>query len=294
MRAFIAAIAVAACLGAALPACAQDAEPLALNVTREWEGPADDGRVFAFDGARMTLMLRAGGEDWIEAASLILERAGAKPWRFEQPAGLFGFGQVGIYEMGLPARPVLVFGTYSGGAHCCMQIVVLDLTDPQSEPLEVGWFNGGTVEPEDADGDGSFEFVVRDERFNYTFDSYAGSFPPTQVLALRGGAVADLSADPAFRHLFAADFNAMAPLCSGEEWGAGACAGLLGAAARLGLHDGVRGLLADGFASGRLASGWESYDFCLDDACEERVSFTDFGEAVTYALREWGYLPADD
>ncbi len=270
--------------------------PLTLNETVEWNGPEAEGRVFAYDGTSITVALGwAEGNEWVETVSYAIARAGAAPLTVEVPAGFMGNGQIGVYEIGNAAGPVLVVGAYTGGAHCCEQLYLIDLGTKDAEPVDGGMYDGGTVAPVDADGDGLLEFVVPDPRFHYAFDCYACGGPPAAVFTLRDGAFTEISAEPRFRFLFVEDFNRYSQSCgTGEEWTAGVCAGLLGAAARLGIYEGTLAILKPGLGKGgKLVSGWEDFSICANDECTETQDFTDFVEAVDYALRRWGYLPAD-
>lgn len=285
---------LAATAGAAL---AQPAPaPLTLNETVEWSGPEADGQTFTYGGTRITVALAwAEGNEWVESVSFEIERAGAAALTVEAPAGFTGFGQVGVYEIGNAAGPVLVVGAYTGGAHCCEQLYLIDLGADGTEPVDGGMYDGGTVAPVDADGDGRYEFVVPDPRFHYTFDCYACGGPPAAVFTLRDGEFTEISAEPRFRFLFVEDFNRYSESCgAGAEWTAGVCAGLLGAAARLGIYEGTLAILKPGLGKGgKLVSGWEEFSFCANEECTQTTDFNDFVEAVDYALHQWGYLGAD-
>ncbi|MEX0860693.1 MAG: hypothetical protein WEB63_07295 [Cucumibacter sp.] len=291
MRLIIAGILALAAGGA----FAEEPTALKLNSTLNWSGPESDGRVFTYQGTSATLVLNwSEGAEWVDSVTFMIERPGQAPLAFDIAAGLQGYGQIGVYAMGEARKPVLVVGAFSGGAHCCEQIYLLDLSDPVAVQVDGGAYDGGTVSPVDADGDGSFEIVVPDPRFHYTFDCYACGGPPSAVFALIDGALADASANPTYRQLFVEDFNRYSEGCGASaEWNAGPCAGLLGAAARLGIYEGVRAMLDEGMANNKnIVSGWEEFRFCIDEDCATLQSFTDLGEAIDYALRQWGYLPA--
>lgn len=109
---------------------------------------------------------------------------------------------VQIVEMD-PSNPYaeVVFSTYTGGAHCCSDTRVLtSSTDGTSwKEIEVGLFDGGELQARDLDGDGRYEFALRDNAFLYMFGCYACSTAPLQVLQLDEGEIDDVSEDPAFR-----------------------------------------------------------------------------------------------
>lgn len=89
---------------------------------------------------------------------------------------------------------------YTGGAHCCADASVFTKSASGWKQLEIGAFDGGPegIAPQDVDYDGVSEIVTYDNAFLYYFTSYAGSRAPRQILAIRNGEVANVSADPAF------------------------------------------------------------------------------------------------
>ena len=52
-----------------------------------------------------------------------------------------------------------------------------------------GEFDGGPMIAVDLDGDGTYEFEIRDNAFFYAFGCYACSEAPLQVLALENGKI---------------------------------------------------------------------------------------------------------
>lgn len=99
--------------------------------------------------------------------------------------------------------PEIFIGTYTGGAHCCVEVNVITRNDDGWKSVDFGAFNGDpeSLVPRDLDGDGVAELETYDNRFLYQFASYAGSFAPPQILAIRDGAVADVTADENFGHV---------------------------------------------------------------------------------------------
>lgn len=97
--------------------------------------------------------------------------------------------------------PEIFISTYSGGAHCCNEISILTKTAEGWRAVDAGAFDGDPegLYPRDVDGDGIAEIVTYDNRFLYEFASYAGSFAPRQILALRGAVMVDVSKREAFQ-----------------------------------------------------------------------------------------------
>ena len=108
--------------------------------------------------------------------------------------------QIAEMDPGNP-YPEVVFSIYTGGAHCCSLTHVLTSSRDGKTwaDINVGGFDGGPLGVSDLDGDGRFEFSMRDNAFLYTFGCYACSTAPFKVLALSEGKLVDVSAAPPFR-----------------------------------------------------------------------------------------------
>lgn len=109
--------------------------------------------------------------------------------------------QIAEMDPGNPYAEV-VFSTYTGGAHCCSDTRILtSARDGKSwREIQVGQFDGAPLGVRDLDGDGRYEFAMRDNAFLYTYGCYACSTAPYHVLGLDGGKMVDISGDPAFRN----------------------------------------------------------------------------------------------
>jgi hypothetical protein len=95
--------------------------------------------------------------------------------------------------------PEVVLESYTGGAHCCTEILVITKTaEGRWETIELGLFNGAGSYVEDADNDGVYEIVTIDNAFLYAFGCYACSAAPLQILAVKDGEVRDVSFEPRY------------------------------------------------------------------------------------------------
>lgn len=281
-------------LGSIPGAAAQNQySPITLepNFLMQWPEGAD-GATFQFGDFSMALDLVGPKDaDWIDEAILTITRPGSTPFRVQAYASNSGFGQIGIFDLTAGGAPTLVFESFSGGAHCCMDVKLVTLDEGPLKVVDLGMFDGGLVEPIDLDGDGVFEFLVNDDRFNYTFDAYAFSSSPPLIYAMGPEGPYDASREARFRSIYVDAYNQLAPVCIiPEGYNAGGCAAYLGAAARLGIYEGLRATLAPALSQMDMASGWEEYSFCLDQECETQKEFTDLMAAVEYALGDWGYF----
>lgn len=97
-------------------------------------------------------------------------------------------------------QPDYVLASYSGGAHCCLALLVIT-RDPQ--PVLVDRIKGGhsQIELRNLDADPALEALVRDWTFAYWPDDFARSYAPRVVLDLgetgRWVAAAELMRAPA-------------------------------------------------------------------------------------------------
>ncbi|MCB1495066.1 MAG: hypothetical protein KDJ86_04715 [Bauldia sp.] len=95
--------------------------------------------------------------------------------------------------------PEVLFASYSGGAHCCTQVIVASEVDGRWVAIPIGEFDGEGGYLQDANGDGVAEIVTYDNRFLYEFGCYACSAAPLMIIGVRDGRAFDFSAEPAFR-----------------------------------------------------------------------------------------------
>src|SRR5690606_36105342 len=66
-----------------------------------------------------------------DAVAVVLNgsRHGKPLFSAEVPASHSGFGSLGLFPMGEDQEPWLLFGSFSGGASCCTDIVGVNLLD---------------------------------------------------------------------------------------------------------------------------------------------------------------------
>jgi hypothetical protein len=187
---------------------------------------------------------------------------------------------------------------YSGGAHCCVHIQLLDWTGGDWRAVDIGTFDGEPFDkfPTDVDGDGVADIVHYDDRFAYQFGCYACSWMPPRIFNVRNGKVTDVSAEPRYRKLFEADYARAKEACgkpTEAPGNAGYCAGVVA--------DGVRLDRADeawAFALGHL----KTYDGDVFPGCktqlkprercpagEQYTGVDDFRPALSKFLAEKGY-----
>ncbi len=143
------------------------------------------------------------GLDYAPRVSVLLRGRKVAEARFPDDVGA---PDVYVAEMD-PAngQPEVIAEGYSGGAHCCEDIVVLvaprdDVRAPWKQ-VRLGAFDGGARPPRDLDGDGLAEILVRDDAFYYAYGCYGCSYAPPVILSVRDGKKVDLTRQPSFRPL---------------------------------------------------------------------------------------------
>lgn len=211
----------------------------------------------------------------------------------------FPYGQAQIAEMD-PSNnlPEVIFSSFTGGAHCCNEVKILTF-QPQTAQwkiVDVGFFDGGINGVEDFDQDGVYEVITYDNRFLYKYSSYAGSFPPSQILKLTGLEIEDVSQEPQFLPLHRKTLQNM--------WQS------IETATNEGYE--INGVLAGYMATkailGETSSGWRLVQYRYDrssdwglqecpttyndqgDCADPLIDYESFPEALRGFLLETGYL----
>ncbi|HZP19133.1 MAG TPA: hypothetical protein VFB16_02910 [Bauldia sp.] len=151
---------------------------------------------------------------------------------FDQPAA-----EASIVEMD-PANQheEVLFSSYSGGAHCCSNLIVAEELGGKWTAINVGAFDGDGNYLDDLDNDGEAEIVTVDNRFLYQFDCYACSAAPLTIYQIRSGKAVDATADPKYLQAHKDWLSRMeADVDPDDQWtSAGYLAGWVATKARVG------------------------------------------------------------
>jgi hypothetical protein len=107
--------------------------------------------------------------------------------------------------------PEVVVSFYTGGAHCCSDTSVVTATPDGSNwtTVALGEFDGEPLLATDVNGDGRYEFMIRDNAFLYAFACYACSEAPLNLLAIDNGGVKDVTREERFTPAHAAWLKSM-------------------------------------------------------------------------------------
>lgn len=180
--------------------------------------------------------------------------------------------------------PEFFVSRFSGGAHCCAQIHILDLMAGQWRILDGGSWNGDEIIPEDADGDGEQEIVHGDDRFLYRYSCYACAAPPMRVFKLIQGALADVTLSPLYRPRDERDLPDFQQGCANHD--NGACASYVAVASRLGRRDEAWRFMLDHYDR---KSEWGLKDCALRDdkgMCLADIQYKSYPDALAGFLQQ--------
>ena len=125
-----------------------------------------------------------------------------------------------------------MFTSYTGGAHCCVQVDILYYDGSDWRRVDAGASHSGLVGLSDKNGGGTPAMVFGDDRFLYAFAPYAESRQPIRVFNFSAGKLIDVSDTWRYKFLYQAEMARLRGEC--EAHGNGACAAFVADAARAG------------------------------------------------------------
>lgn len=189
--------------------------------------------------------------------------------------------------------PQVLMSTYTGGAHCCDSLKLLERAGRGWKVVDLGRWDGDILEqmPRDVDGDGIVDFALNDNDFLYAFSSYAGSWPPPLFLNVIGGKIVNVSKAPRYIPFYVKEMQAAKAECARSE--NGGCAGYVADAARAGRFNEAWAFMLAHYEHRR-------YDYyptrCkghfVDGKCKDtELKPRDFPEALSWFLHDHGYTP---
>ena len=180
--------------------------------------------------------------------------------------------------------PEFFISRFSGGAHCCAVVQILDLVQGQWRIADGGSWDGDEIIPDDVDGDGEQEIVHGDDRFLYRYSCYACAAPPLRVFKLVTGALADVTSSPLYRGLDEKGLSNSQQGCANHD--NGACASYVAVASRLGRRDEAWKFMLDHYDR---KSDWGLKDCALMDDkgnCMAGIQYRSYPEALEGFLQQ--------
>jgi uncharacterized protein YecT (DUF1311 family) len=269
------------------------AELVSMGATMNWEsskGP--DPKTYQFDNIRISFSAKPV-EDGNYAPVVTLQRSDepavelvGDAWSSNAQAS------ASVVRVDAATRtPAILVTYYTGGAHCCTRAILVRTDGAMLASADLGTSNNG-VGVKDLDSDGVGEIISSDERFLYTFASYAESFAPPWVQVIQNGAVEEANDRPAFRRAFEESLPDAQKACLSHN--NGGCAAFVAIAARVGRAQWAWDLMIENYDR---EHEWDYPKGCstllVGGQCPTgyEVSYPDFPTALAAFLTETGYGP---
>lgn len=284
-------------LGLAIPIQAQ---VLTLNSEQTVNGIITWGELSALSQMQKIILDSQGNTAWTPTVRVFFKHR--LVGTLEGTTASFPDAVVQIVELD-PANPYpeVLLSSFTGGAHCCNQVRVLtsDSSGLTWQTVEMGAFNGTPGAAEDIDFDRRYEYITADDRFLYTFASYAGSAAPAQIWQLEGNHFVDQTHQPQFLDFHRERLRGMA------DW-------FKDPPAEMEKNGFLAGYVATKALVGELQEGWQqmlkSYDAQSDwglTTCQAgyddrgnckapEVRYPSYPQALRAFLIQTGYLQPED
>lgn len=270
---------------------------LALGTEIEWSADKQPAEILRQVG-NMTIRIRKREDDDLFAPELTVTMGSESVTVTGEFASDVYTHSIAAFSNAPGAPQAILLQSYSGGAHCCTQITMIEAAAGRLRTIDLGSWDGdqGGV-PTDRSGDGVPDFVMADNAFLYAFTSYSHSMAPRKILNVVSGRVVDVSGRPAFAHLHEEDLAAMRRTCIDGEDGHtrnGACAGYVAQAARAGS---LQTAWNEMLASYDSSQDWQYPQGCAvkADRCPEDrlIDYPNYPEALLAFLKDRGYVRPD-
>jgi hypothetical protein len=230
-----------ACLSlvcSALPAAVSGREAAHLPKWTEWDRSSDDPHVLTIAGYGFTTHVVRKRDSTTPILTITAKGHGSiDVVGAEGMSSPFAAFLVFPLRAGVPAgveNSVVLFRSYTGGAHCCDEYKLIESTPSGWQVHELGQWDGSGPEPADIDHDGRLELVAADQRFDYRLASHAGSLMPPVVYEIRNGQLADVSTEARFIPFYRSKLEQFRSYCEGESESLGRCLGYVATASRAG------------------------------------------------------------
>jgi hypothetical protein len=248
-------------------------------------------KTYNLGGYKLTLTAKKNGDQMMEPW-LAVTAPDMPPLSLQgQGAGDVARADFTVVKLAPKQQPSVVFTSYSGGAHCCVEVQVAQPVGKAWKKINLGSWDGGSIEaPRDVNGDGVTDFVFVDNAFLYAFDSYAASWAPPLVMNVANGKGVNVSTAKRYAALYRADMEKTKPECAKHQ--NGACAAYVADAARIGQFDEAWSFM---LANYDRKSEWTYPARCngakVDYQCKgTEVKPKDYPEALRWFLEDNDYV----
>jgi len=204
------------------------------------------------------------------------------------PSAGFGVGKLDPKS----STQQVIFTSYTGGLHCCTKITMLELVEGKWRKVELGLWDGDPLPefPDDVDGDGTPDLVLKDDRFDYAFAPYTESHKPPRIFNIDAAKLVEVGQSSRYRAIYEADMHRAHAGCVKHK--NAACAAFVASASRLGKRDWAWEVM---LAHYRPSTDWDFPTKCkvarVNDLCPPGRSeqFRDFPDALAWFLTDTGY-----
>ena len=269
-----------------LPANAQDKKPqesiiLDKGQTINWQ-LTGGAKTYQFDDMVVSLNPMAQKDE----VEFVILKANEQELSFRQQAtsGTITIGR--FFEDG---DYTILISTLTGSGECCNQLFLSDYRNG-AKLLRLHKPDGDILIAKDIDGDDIMEFIAKDSLFN-EFSSRKHAMPPMKIYTIDTDKLRDATLDQRFFSAHEAYFQQQSKACNGMvQENIGACAGLLGTAARLDLFYATLNTLDFDSPPISFKQSKPPYSVCVDKKCRMAQIFKDGPSAFIHALTQWGYL----
>jgi hypothetical protein len=236
-------------------------------------------KTYSPGGYKLTLTAKKNGDQMMEPW-LAVTAPDMPPLSLQgQGAGDVARADFTVVKFAPKQQPSVVFTSYSGGAHCCVEVQVAQPVGKAWKKINLGSWDGGSIEaPRDVNGDGVTDFVFVDNAFLYAFDSYAASWAPPLVMNVANGKGVNVSTAKRYAALYRADMEKTKPECAKHQ--NGACAAYVADAARIGQFDEAWSFM--------LANYDQKSEWTYPTRTE--VKPKDYPQALRWFLEDNGYI----
>jgi hypothetical protein len=270
----------------------KDAVALKPGELIDWDGKT---KTYAIDGWTVTLTTIEPDKGEVHPVLTVIDDQGRKASTtgeagFSNNQVRFGAGRIDPRGDG----DQFVLTSYTGGAHCCTKVQVLDRVSGQWKILDLGtWDGDGADFPAPQVKGSPPAFLFHDQRFAYAFTDYADSWMPPRLFEVTNGRVIETSQAKRYAPLYEKDVTEAKAACLKHDNPNGACAAMVADGARLGRYDEYWGWMLSNFD--------RKFEWTLGTACKVRTSgqcpqdkqiTLDFPAALELALVDDGYITA--
>ena len=258
-----------------------------------WVGKGDEKQTYVIDDYTLTLSTHIHSNG--ERVALLRVRAPTGESAsihgqvgYPIPSARFGIGKLDSKS----TTQQVIFTSYTGGLHCCTQITVLELIEGKWRRVKLGLWDGDPLPefPSDVDGDGTPDFVLKDDRFDYAFAPYTESHKPPRIFNIEGAKIVEVGHEARYDAVYEADMKRAHAGCVKNR--NAACAAFVANASRLGRRQWAWTIM---LAHYRPSTDWNFPTRCrvppVADICPPGHSeqFREFPDALAWFLTDTGY-----